>query len=194
MARLPQLKGAVAPLAALVAVLALVCGSARAQVKPFKVTGGGPAPEGLSIFGADSPHSATGTASHLGKYSGDGIANVVTFNPHTLSGTFQGSFTFVAANGDKLACTYGDTDNGAEQVGQYQLFPAGGGNVTVVFIAEFNPVPELCTGRFADVIDGRLIMVAVTEPFALQVDEDGFTPPFNYAWQGDGWLEFKKGK
>jgi hypothetical protein len=194
MVRSPQLKGVIAPLAALVAVLTLVCGSAQAQVKPFKVTGGGPAPEGLSVFGDDSPHSATGTATHLGKYSGDGIANVLTFDPLTGAGTFQGFFTFVAANGDKLVCTYGDTENGAQQVGQFQLFDAGEGNVTVVFIAEFNPVPELCTGRFANVIDGSLIMVAVTEPFVPQLDQDGFTPPFNYAWEGDGWLEFKKGK
>jgi hypothetical protein len=194
MVRSPKLKGVVTPLAALVAVLTLVCGSAEAQVKPFKVTGGGPAPEGLSIFGAGSPHSATGTATQLGKYSGDGVANVLTFNPITGAGTFQGIFTFVAANGDKLACTYGDTENGAEVVGQFQLFDDGGGNVTVVFIAEFNPVPALCTGRFKDIIDGSFIMVAVTEPFALQVDEDGFTPPFNYVWSGAGWLEFKKGK
>ena len=188
------LNAVVVRLSALGIVLTLASHRAEAQVVPIKVTGEGPAPMGMSIFGADSPHSATGTASHLGKYSGDGIANVLTFDPLTGAGTFQGFFTFVAANGDKLVCTYGDTENGAQQVGQFQLFDAGEGNVTVVFIAEFNPVPELCTGRFANVIDGSLIMVAVTEPFVPQLDQDGFTPPFNYAWEGDGWLEFKKGK
>jgi hypothetical protein len=99
---------------------------------------------------------------------------------------------FVAANGDQLAFTYGDRSNGAEQVGQFQLFDAGGGDVTVTFIAEFNPIPELCTGRFKNVIDGSFIMVAVTQPFALQLDENGFSPPFNYTWEGEGWIEFGK--
>jgi hypothetical protein len=179
------------PLAALVAVLTLTC-RAEAQVKPFKVTGGGSGPDGLSLFGADSPHSATGNATLLGKYSGNGEANVISFDPQTLSGTFEGVYVFVAANGDKLAMTYGDTDNGAEQDGTFQLFDAGGGKVYVVFLAEFNPIPELCTGRFADVIDGSLIMVAVSSPFALVIDEDGFSPPFNYTWEGKGWLEFQE--
>src|SRR5262249_12740590 len=158
-------------------LLALACPPARAEVKPFKVTGGGPAPEGLSIFGADSPHSATGNATLLGKYSGNGIANVLSFDPYTGSGTFHGSFVFVAANGDKLDFTYGDTDNGAAQVGQFQLYDAGEGEVYVEFIAEFNPIPAQCTGRFKDVIAGSFIMVAVTEPFVPEIDVDGFTPP-----------------
>ncbi len=137
------------PLAALAVVLTLAC-NAQAQVKPFFVTGGGPAPDGLSIFGADSPHSATGNATLLGKYSGNGVANVLSFDPTTLSGTFEGYFTFVAANGDKLAMTYGNPDNGAEQVGTFQLFNAGGGNVVAVFLAEFNPIPSKCTGRLRE--------------------------------------------
>jgi hypothetical protein len=62
----------------------------------------------------------------------------------------------------------------------------------VVFIAEFNPVPEDCTGIFANVIDGSFIMLAKTEPFALAVDEDGFTPSFRYTWKGEGWIEFAR--
>jgi hypothetical protein len=185
-----RLNRIVVRLAALAAVLALACPAANAQVVPFKVTGGGPVPDGFSPFGADSPHSATGNATYLGRYSGNGVANVLSFDFTTLSGTFHGSYTFVAANGDKLACTYGDTDNGAEQVGQFQLYPVGGGEVYVVFIAEFNPIPAQCTGRFADVVDGSFLMVATTEPFVLELDEHGFTPPFNYTWQGKGWLEF----
>jgi hypothetical protein len=179
-------------LTAAAVILALVCPALNAQVVPFKVTGGGPAPEGLSPFGADSPHSATGNATHLGKYSGNGVANVLSFNPVTGAGTFHGHYTFVAANGDKLAFTYGDTANGAEQVGEFQLYDAGGGKVYVVFIAEFNPIPAQCTGRFKDVIDGSFIMVATTEPFVLELDEDGFTPPFDYTWEGEGWIEFRR--
>ncbi len=161
--------------------------SERRRSSAFKVTGGGPAPDGISLFGADSPQcSATGNATELGKYSGDGVANAISFDPTTGSGTFHGSFVFVAANGDKLAFTYGDTDNGAKEVGTFQLADAGGGNVTVTFIAEFNPIPALCTGRFKDVIGGSFIMVAVTEPFALEIDAEGFSPPFNYTWEGEG--------
>src|SRR5262245_53228859 len=111
----------VARLTAVAVALTLACQTAAAQFKPFLVAGGGPAPKGLSVVGADSPHRATGFATPVGKYSGDGIAKVLTFDPATLSGTFHGTFTFVAANGDKLACTYGDTDNGAEDVGEFQL-------------------------------------------------------------------------
>ena len=61
-------------------------------------------------------------------------------------------------------------------------------------VDEFNPVPAKCTGKFKDVIDGSFIMLAVTEPFPLVIDADGFTPPFEYAWIGEGSLTFKKGK
>jgi hypothetical protein len=179
------------PLAAIIAVLILAC-RAEAQVKPLKITGGGRGPEGLSIFGFDSAHTATGNATHLGKYSGNGIANVLSFDPETLSGTFEGFFVFVAANGDKLAMTYGNPDNGAEQVGTFQLIDAGGSKVKAVFLAEFNPILDMCTGRFANVVDGSLIMLAESDPFALVVDEEGYSPPFNYTWEGQGWLEFEE--
>ncbi len=190
MFRTPRLNK-VAPLAALVAVLTLAC-RADAQVKPFKVTGGGAAPDGLSIFGADSPHSATGNATLLGKYSGNGIANVLSFDPATRSGTFEGFYVFVAANGDKLACTYGNPDNGAEQVGTFQLIPVGGGKVRAVFLAEFNPILSECTGRFKNVVAGSLIMLATSDPFALTIDDEGFSPPFDYTWEGQGWMEFEE--
>jgi hypothetical protein len=181
-----------ARLAAAVVFLALVCPAVNAQVVPFKVTGAGSLPAGFSPFGADSPHSATGNATHLGKYSGNGVGNVLSFDFETGSGTFHGHYTFVAANGDKLACTYGDTDNGAAQVGAFQLYPAGEGMVYVVFIAEFNPIPSECTGHFQDVMNGSFIMVATSEPFLLELNEDGFTPPFDYTWVGQGWLEFDR--
>jgi hypothetical protein len=55
--------------------------AAQSHVVPFKVTGGGTAPEGLSVFGATSPHNATGTATHLGEYSGnEGVAEALSFD------------------------------------------------------------------------------------------------------------------
>jgi hypothetical protein len=174
-------------------VLVLACSVANAQVEPIKVTGNGPAPEGFSpLPGADSPHSATGIATHLGKYSGNGVATVDSFDFFTGSGTFHGRYTFVAPNGDELAVTYGDTDNGAAQVGEFQLYDAGEGMVYVVFVAEFNPIVAQCTGRFQNVIAGSFLMVAMTDPFPLQLNEQGFTPPFRYSWEGSGWLEFRR--
>jgi hypothetical protein len=186
-------KAVVVRLSALGIMLTLASHRAEAQVEPFKVTGRNQAPMGLSIFGADSPHSATGHATHVGRYSGDGVGNVLSFDPSTGSGTFRGHFTFVAANGDRLACTYGDTRNGARQDGTFQIHDAGFGNIVVVFIAEFNPIPSECTGRFRDVVDGSFLMVAETDPFPLQIDEHGFTPPFDFTWEGDGWIEFDRG-
>jgi hypothetical protein len=176
------------------AAFGLAAGPAAAQVVPFEVTGGGPVPDGTSLLGADSRHSATGTATHVGKYSGDGIFNSLSFDPTTGGGTFHGKFTFVAKNGDRLACTYGDTDNGADQPGTYQAFPAGGNKVYVAFMAEFNPIPSECTGRFKTVVDGSFLMTAASDPFELSIDANGFTPPYRYRWEGSGWLEYKRGK
>lgn len=180
-------------LAALV-VLGLAAGPARAQVVPWKVTGSGGGTKGFSILGDDSPYSASGRATHLGKYTGSGIVQALSFDPQSLSGTFRGTYTFVTKNGDKLACTHGDTDNGAEEPGTYQVYPAAGGKVYVVYVAEFNPIPSECTGRFQNVVDGSLIMVATSEPFDLTIDENGFTPPFGFTWEGSGWLQYKRGK
>jgi hypothetical protein len=182
-------------LTAAAVALALVPRPAEAQVKPFAVVGGGPAPQGVSIFGADSPHSASGVGTFLGRYTGDqGVFNALSFDPVTGAGTFEGSFVFVAANGDKLACTYGDTDNGAAQPGVFQVVDAGGGMVRAIFLAEFNPVPAQSTGRFRNVVDGSFLMLAASEPFPLVIGANGFTPPFDYGWVGSGWLEFRRGR
>jgi hypothetical protein len=182
-------------LVAVTALFALASPRADAQVVPFKVTGGGSAPDGLPVFpGGTAPHNATGTGTQIGKYTGNGVFELLSLDPDTGSGTFQGSFVFVAANGDRLAFSYGDTDNGADQPGQFQIYPAGDGKVVVVFVAEFNPIPSQCTGRFRNVIDGSFVMTATTEPFALEVNDEGYTTPFNYTWSGSGWIETKKGK
>ena len=98
---------------------------------------------------------------------------------------------FTAANGDDLAFTYGVTANGARTTGRGGVFPVGDGSFTAVFVAEFNPVPAKCTGRFAKVIDGSFIMVARSEPFFILGPS---TTPFKYTWEGKGWIEFKKGQ
>jgi hypothetical protein len=160
---------------------------------PFKITGGGTAPLGLPVFpGGMAPHNATGTATHLGKYTGDeGSFELLSLDPATLTGTFRGSFVFVAANGDRLAFDYGaDPD----QPGTFTLTPTADGKVVAVFVAEFTPVPEESTGRFAKVTGGSFTMVATSEAFALTPNAQGFTPPFAYTWAGEGSLEFGRGK
>ncbi len=94
-------------------------------------------------------------------------------------------FVFVAANGDQLAFTYGDVTNHAAQPGQVTLYPADGGLVVAVWVAEFNPVPALCTGRFANVTGGSFIMTAVTDPFEL-----GGFDPVDYSWSGEGTIKY----
>jgi hypothetical protein len=159
------------------------------QVVPFQVTGGGNAPRGLPVFaGGTAPHNATGTATHLGKYTGEGLFTLLGFTSAT-TGTFRGSFVFVAANGDRLAFNYG-----AATLGTFTVRPARDGKVVVQFVAVFTPVSQESTGRFANVTGGRFTMIATTEPFVLQPDALGYTAPFDYTWVGEGWLEFGKGK
>jgi hypothetical protein len=163
---------------------------AGSRVVPFRVSGGGTAPNGLPLFpGGSGPHNATGTATHLGQYTGEGTFTLLTLDPSTLTGTFTGSFVFVAANGDRLAFDYG-----AATPGTFTVTPTSDGKVVVQFVAVFTPDPAASTGRFADVTGGSFTMVATTEPFVLQPNELGYTVPFAYTWAGDGWVEFAKRK
>jgi subtilisin-like proprotein convertase family protein len=168
---------------------ALAAPAADSRVVPFKVSGGGTAPQGLPVFpGGTAPHNATGTATHLGKYSGEGVFTLLGFTSAT-TGTFTGTFVFVAANGDRLAFNYGATTPGT-----FTVTPTGEGKVVVRFVAEFTPDPAQSTGRFAKVTGGSFTMIATTEPFGLQPNDQGYTVPFAYTWVGDGWLEFGEKK
>jgi hypothetical protein len=172
--------------------------SAHAQTKPFKIKGGGVAPSGLPLPGQEPrPHGSTGEANFLGRYSGDGKVQTdsAVFDPTTghITGEFgSGSpYVFTGANGDELACYYGRTDFGASRPGTFDLtivdiLDDGSLVVTAVFVAEFVPQPDLCTGKFAGVT-GSWIMVATTEEFVL-----GSEDPINYSWTGKGSLTFKK--
>jgi hypothetical protein len=198
MFRSSWLKAVVVPLAALVVVLA-VSQTADAQVKPFKIVGEGVGPLGLPLPGQEPrPHWIVGNATHLGKHTGAGTVQTDTaqLNPDgTITGEFgSGSpFVFKGANGDKLVCHYGRTDFGASEPGTFQLTildvsPTGELLVEALWIAEFVPQPALCTGKFAGVTGGW-VMYARSEPFVLGSDD-----PVYYSWQGEGTLEFRKGK
>ena len=184
------LKTAVVSLVAMAATLSLAC-QAEAQVKPFKVVGGGIASNGLPLTTlTPAPHWAVGQATELGRYYGEGHFQLLNFTgPLTANFSSAPDFVFTAANGDNLAFTYGDTANGAAQAGDVTLIPQADGKIVAVFVAEFNPLLSKCTGRFTKVVGGSFIMVAVTEPFVL-----GATDPVAYEWSGDGTIEFRKGK
>jgi hypothetical protein len=176
-------------LTAWVLALVLTQGRAEAQVKPLKITGGGPAPEGISLIpGTPAPHSATGNATELGHYTGHGFFQILDFTgPLTAEFSSAPNFVFVAANGDHLAMTYGDVENGAKEPGQVTLVPNSDGSFTAFFVAEFNPDLPNCTGRFAKLTGGSLIMYAVSDPFFIMGTS---TTPFDYTWSGSGTLTF----
>jgi hypothetical protein len=163
-------------------------GNEDTQVVPFAIDGGGPAPDGIPLFpGGTAPHSATGEATHLGKYTGNGLFTLDGFTSAT-TGTFHGTFVFVAANGDRLATRYG-----AVSPGQFTIMPTADGKVVVQFVAVFTPVPGQSTGRFARVTGGGFLMIATTEPFDPTPNAQGYTMPFHYTWHGVGDLEFAHG-
>jgi hypothetical protein len=193
MYRTSRLSSVAVALAALAAIITLTPSQAEAQVKPFKITGGGLVPGGISLIpGVPAYHNATGVATELGAYSGEGWFTLLGFTgPLTAEFSSAPDFVFTAANGDQLAFTYGDVGNGAGEPGEVTLYPVGDGSFIAVFVAEFNPVQEKSTGRFAKVTGGSFIMVATSEPFFLLGTE---TTPFAYSWQGSGTLTFKKGK
>ncbi|MFL5244962.1 MAG: hypothetical protein ACJ8FY_22905 [Gemmataceae bacterium] len=184
---------------ACVMLLALTCLKADEVTKPFKVTGSGVGPQGLPLPGQDPrPHTIEiGNGTYLGRYTGEGTVKTdsAAFDPVTghITGEFgSGSpFIFKKKNGDQLACNYGRTDLGASKPGFFDLtildvLPDGSLIVEALFIAEFVPQADLCTGMFEGVTGGW-IMYAITEPFVL-----GSSAPLNYSWQGQGSLTFEE--
>jgi hypothetical protein len=174
--------------------LALGQGQADAQVKPFKITGSGVAPNGLSLIpGVPGPHSSTGQATELGNHTGAGFFTLLDYtSPLTAEFSSAPTYVFTAANGDKLVVTYGDVDNGAASPGEVTLTPHSDGSFSAVFVAEFNPVPSQCTGRFAKVTGGSWLMIAKSSPFFIDPTMP-FTSPFTYTWEGVGTLTFQNG-
>lgn len=173
--------------------LALGQGRADAQVKPFKISGAGFVPDGLSLIpGVAAPHVSIGQATELGSHTGAGFFNILDYtSPLTAEFSSAPTYVFTAANGDKLTVTYGDVTNGAPSPGEVTLTPHSDGSFSAVFVAEFNPVPSQCTGRFAKVTGGGFLMIAKSSPFFLVGTN---STPFFYTWEGNGTLVFKKGK
>ncbi|HEV3235720.1 MAG TPA: hypothetical protein VGZ25_01950 [Gemmataceae bacterium] len=139
------------------------------------------------------PHWIKGEATYLGRHTGLGSVKTDTAVPDGMghiTGEFgSGSpFIFKKKNGDQLACNYGRADLGAKKPGVFDLtildvLPDGSLVVEALFIAEFVPQQDLCTGIFEGVT-GSWIMIATTEPFVL-----GSSDPIEYEWHGKGPLE-----
>lgn len=161
--------------------LALAPSQADVQVKPFKVTGGGVAADGLPLTPyVPAPHWAVGQATDLGRYYGSGFFQIDNFTgPLTADFSSAVPFVFTAANGDDLAFNY---------AGTVELFPQSDGEFVAIFVATFTPDLALCTGRFAKVTGGSLVMTAITDPFVL-----GSTDATGYTWSGEGTLTYGKG-
>jgi hypothetical protein len=199
MYRSPRRKLVTTSLAALVAVLALACGVAQAQTKPFKISGAGVGPFGLPLPGEEPrEHWIVGEATFLGRHFGEGTVQTDTAQFDPLTGQITGEFgsgspfVFTAANGDELVCWYGRTDHGASEPGTFDLTIVGileDGSLLVMaqWIAEFVPDPDESTGRFEGVTGGWVMYAWTTQPFVLGSDD-----PVYYAWQGQGTLTFPK--
>jgi hypothetical protein len=187
-------------LAALMMGIALTGSPTHAQVvKPFKIKGAGVGPEGLPLPGPEiRPHSIVGEATHLGRHTGEGYVRTdsAVFNPDgTITGEFGSGapFVFTGANGEELVCWYGRIDHGASTPGTFTLTileVLADGNLIVeaAWVAEFVPVSDECTGKFAGVT-GSWVMYAYSEPFVLASSD-----PVNYSWTGEGTLTFQRGK
>jgi hypothetical protein len=176
--------------------LAVAQGRAEAQSEHFKIVGGGVGPTGLPLPGQPArSHWSVGVGTHLGEYAGEGYVETetATFNADgTITGTFgsAGPYLFTAANGDVLACYYGQTAFGATTPGTFELVPQpelGAGIYVAFFVAQFVPYDPDCTGKFAGV-SGSWTMYAMSAPFVL-----GSSNPLPYVWEGEGRLTFANG-
>lgn len=163
------------------------------KARPFRITGGGLAPMGLPLVpGVTSTFGSTGTATGLGKYTGEGtftLGSLEISATGAVSGTFQGTFVFTAANRDQLAVTFGDGFGGTFTG---QLSADGTSVEYVEFDAFFSPDPENSSGRFERVVSGGWRMIAKADSVSLVGGAPGFTAPFDYSWSGAGTLDYAK--
>ncbi len=168
-------------------------GAADAHAQPFKIDGGGPAPQGLPLVpGTSAPHQATGNANYLGHYTSNGLFTLgsVAISPTgAVTGTFQGTCVFVAANGDHMATTYGDGFTGTFTG---QLNATGTAVDNLRFDAVFKVDPVNSTGRFAGAT-GSWRMIANASEVSLIYTTPGYTAHFNYTWSGSGSITFVHG-
>lgn len=162
------------------------------KARPFRINGGGPAPFGLPLVpGETSTFSSSGNATGLGSFEGNGTFTLgsLDISPSgEVTGTFEGTFVFVAANGDQLAVTFGDGFSGTF-TGQATAI---GTVENIEFDAFFAPDAANSTGRFSKVVGGGWRMIAKADSVSLAGTTLGFTAPFDYTWSGTGTLQYGK--
>jgi hypothetical protein len=153
------------------------------QTVPIEIAGSGEAPQGIPVVpGNTDSFTSTGLTNLTGGYTGTGTYTLLSYTGPT-TGTFQGTFDYVAGNGDTLAVNFG-----AGSPGTFTVTPVGNGKVIAQFVTVGTPIPSECTGRFAGVVGGGFTGVAVTEPFDPTPNAQGFTPPFKFSWEAEGML------
>jgi hypothetical protein len=168
-------------LIALAATLALTSSRAEAQVTSFKFKGGGQVPDGPSLLpNTTTAYTTTGTATQLGKYTGEGLSEVGGFTSLS-TGEFVGEVVFVAANGDELAFRY---------AGEFTLEQNDDGSFTAFLVGEGTPDVANCTGRFAKLMGGSVTVHSVLGPFFIIDPVTLATTPCDYSWQGSGTITF----
>ncbi|QDU19532.1 hypothetical protein [Urbifossiella limnaea] len=170
--------------------------AAGTHTVPFRINGTGPAFQGVPLFpGGSADHEITsGTATRLGQHTGSGsftLGSLAVSGTGAVTGTFQGSFVFVAANGDRLAFTYGDGFTG---VVTGQISADGSAIEGVVFDAVFAYDAANSTGRFSNLSGGSFRMIAQSDSIPFAGGAPGYTGPFVYSWTGEGTLDFTSGK
>lgn len=160
------------------------------KARPFQISGLGFATDGLPLVpGLTASFSSTGTATGLGKYTGNGtftLGSLAIDASGAVSGTFQGTFVFVAANGDQLAVVFGDGFSGTFKG---QLSADGASVEDIEFDAIFSPDPDNSSGRYLDVVGGGWRMIAEADSVGL-IPGSPVSATFDFSWSGVGTLEF----
>lgn len=147
----------------------------RKVTKPMKVRGGG-AVHGVPL-GVAAPWSASGTATHLGRYEASGeviiYGTLDDIDPNQATVLLfenAAESIFIAANGDEIHFDF---------VGEITFFPDG----TTLWVADFTPIEGSGTGRLTRICGGVFCMTAR----GGQIAQDGSIP---FRWRGLGELEF----
>jgi hypothetical protein len=160
---------------------------------PFHDTGTVNAYAGMPLIPGNSiGFSATGTGSSLGAYTGTGTFELgsLSISPTgAVSGTFRGSFVFVAANGDRLAIIMGAGFTGTFTG---QMSADGTAVTNLNFDAMFTLDTANCTGRFAGAT-GSFHQIAHADTVSLISTVPGYTAPFEMPWSGEGMIQLSRG-
>lgn len=186
----------------------------QAQTIPFLVLGSGVTDDLPLAVGVPAEHRATGWATKVGQHESVGMIQLVSPPDFgTLTADFESAqpvrFVSSANPNNVLACNYGVTSGPlpAASPGKATFVSVDAGTdpntplddtFIIVFLAEFRPALEECSGRFAPtrLKSGSFTMLAVTKEVkldpvngvAVSADPDS---EIEFSWVGAGSLSFK---